>query len=83
MPLSKVQFSESLGRRRLNINGGMIVAQRGTSAQSATSGAYQSVDKSYTSSTTSLILASDLSILFITSIIGNDFSKAFFKTNRV
>ena len=50
MPLSKVQFSESLGRRRLNINGGMIVAQRGTSAQSATSGAYQSVDKSYTSS---------------------------------
>ena len=50
MPLSKIQFAESLGRRRLNINGGMIVSQRGTSAQTATSGAYQSVDKSYTSS---------------------------------
>ena len=50
MPLSKVQFSESLGRRRLNINGGMIVSQRGTSAQQAVSGQMQSVDKSYTTS---------------------------------
>ena len=49
MPLSKIQFSESLGRRRLNINGGMIISQRGTSAQTVVSGAYQSVDKSYTS----------------------------------
>ena len=47
MPLSKIQFAESLGRRRLNINGGMVIAQRGTAAVTVTSG-YQVVDKSYT-----------------------------------
>jgi len=48
MPLSKIQFAESLGRRRLNINGGMQVAQRGTSATSISTASYNTVDRQYT-----------------------------------
>ena len=43
----------------------------------------KSINRSYTSFTTSLIRASGLSILLITKIIGISLSRAFFKTNLV
>ena len=47
MPLSKIQFSESLGRRNMIINGGMQVAQRATSATGIASSAYHALDRMY------------------------------------
>ena len=50
MPLSKIQdignqVIPNLGRRNLIINGGMQVAQRGTSATSLSSGGYKTLDR--------------------------------------
>ena len=45
--------------------------------------ASKSINKSYTSSTTSSIRASGLSILLIAKITGKSLSRAFFKTNLV
>ena len=76
-----IKFSELLSRSMCAIPSLAFVYIIGNSICS--SDASRSINRSYTSSTTSFILASDLSILFITRIIGNSFSKAFFRTNLV